>query len=581
MIKALLDSGASSTIIQKSLVTKLRTKKSNTKEWKTAAGTFTTNAEAQLQFQIPELSPTRTVQYWATVTERMLNYDIILGRDLLHTLGLDMSFKNQTVTWDDASIPMKDIEATVQTDFYPSSDSQIADEAFDRVKRILDAKYEPANLQQIAAQSTHLSHAEQEKLHELLTEYNSLFDGTLGCWDDKPYEIDLQENVKPYHARPFPIPKAYEQTLKFEIERLVKAGVLKKVNHSEWAAPTFIIPKKDGTVRFISDFRELNKRIKRKPFPIPKIQDMLLKLEGFQYATSLDLNMGYYHIELSPFSKKLCTIVLPWGKYEYQRLPMGLCNSPDIFQERMSSLMETLEYVRTYIDDLLCITKGSFDDHLEKLREVFRRLQDAGLKVNATKSFFAQTELEYLGYWVTRDGIQPIPKKVEAIHNMKAPRNKHEVRRFIGMINFYHDMWLRRSHILAPLTALCSKTVKWQWTTLEQSSFDTIKKIITRETLLSYPDFTQPFDIHTDASKVQLGSVISQNGKPIAFYSRKLNPAQTRYTTTERELLAIVETLKEFRNILLGHQIRVYTDHQNLTYRSFNTERVMRWRLVL
>ena len=107
------------------------------------------------------------------------------------------------------------------------------------------------------------------------------------------------------------------------------------VNRSEWAAPTFIIPKKDGSVRFISDFRELNKRIKRKPYPIPKIQDLLLKLEGFQYATSLDLNMGYYHIELSPMSQKLCTIVLPFGKYEYQRLPMGFCNSPDIFQEKM------------------------------------------------------------------------------------------------------------------------------------------------------------------------------------------------------------------------------------------------------
>ena len=196
----------------------------------------------------------------------------------------------------------------------------------------------------------------------------------------------------------------------------MEAGVLKKVNQSEWAAPTFIIPKKDGSVRFISDFRELNKRIKRKPFPIPKIQDMLLKLEGFKYATSLDLNMGYYHIELSPFSKRLCTIVLPWGKYEYQRLPMGLCNSPDIFQEKMSTLMQDLEYVRAYIDDLLIITSGSYADHLEKLGVVLQKLRKAGLKVNAKKSFFAKDELEYLGYWITRcwklapgpiDGPQP------------------------------------------------------------------------------------------------------------------------------------------------------------------------------
>jgi hypothetical protein len=150
----------------------------------------------------------------------------------------------------------------------------------------------------------------------------------------------------------------------------VEARVLKQVNHSEWVAPTFIIPKKDGSVRFISNFCELNKRIRWKPFPIPKIQDMLLKLEGFKYATSLYLNMGYYHIELSPHSKRLCTIILPWGKYEYQCLPMGFCNSPDIVQEKMSTLMQDLVYVRAYINDLLIITHGSFEEHIGKLKVV-------------------------------------------------------------------------------------------------------------------------------------------------------------------------------------------------------------------
>ena len=133
-------------------------------------------------------------------------------------------------------------------------------------------------------------------------------------------------------------------TLRAEVERLVKLGVLKKVNHSKWGAPCFIIPKKDHTVRFLTDLRELNKRIKRFLYPIPNIQDLLLKLEGFQWATALDLNMGYYHIELCPSSKKVCTIVLPWGKYEYQVLPQGLSNSPDIFQEKMSNLFRDLTF---------------------------------------------------------------------------------------------------------------------------------------------------------------------------------------------------------------------------------------------
>ena len=142
-------------------------------------------------------------------------------------------------------------------------------------------------------------------------------------------------------------------------------------------------------------------------------------------------------------------------------------------------------------------------------------------------------------------------------------------------------MWTHRSVLLAPLTSMTSKQAKWNWNTKCQKAFEKIKRIVSRETLLAYPNFNEPFEIHTDASKQQLGAVISQKKQPIAFYSRKLNSAQVNYTTTERELLSIVETLKEFRNILLGQKIKVYTDHKNLTYKTFNTERVMRWRLIL
>ena len=177
--------------------------------------------------------------------------------------------------------------------------------------------------------------------------------------------LRLKKDAQPDHAKAYPIPKSLETKVKIEIQRLCKLGVLKKVNHSQWAAPNFVIPKKDETIRFISDFRELNKRIQRQPFSIPKIQDLLLKLEGFQWATSLDLNMGNYHIKLSPFSKKLCTVHMLCSKYEYQRLPMGLCNIPDIFQEYMRELLGDMGHVRAYIDDLFIISKGSYEDHLQ------------------------------------------------------------------------------------------------------------------------------------------------------------------------------------------------------------------------
>ncbi len=299
------------------------------------------------------------------------------------------------------------------------------------------------------------------------------------------------------------IPDLIEKQLKEEIKRLIEYGVLRKVNRSEWACPMFTIKKPDGSLRSLADLRELNKRIKRKPYPLPKINDILQKLEGFQFATSLDLNMGYYHIELSPNSSRLCTIVLPWGKYEYLKLPMGLCNSPDIFQEKMSELMEGLEFCRAYIDDLLVVSKGNFTNHLEHLEQVLTRLSAAGLKVNATKSHFCCNELEYLGYLVNREGIRPTMKKVEAITKIATPTTRKQLRSFIGMVNYYRDMWPKRSHLLAPLSALTSSKAKWNWTEECQKSFDQIKAMIARETLLTYPDFNKPFEIHTDASQVQ------------------------------------------------------------------------------
>ena len=260
---------------------------------------------------------------------------------------------------------------------------------------------------------------------------------------------------------------------------------------------------------------------------------------------------------------------------------MGLANSLDIFQEKINDLLGDLEYIRAYIDDCLIITKSTWEDHLDKLNEVLHRLKQAGLKINATKSFFGRYALEYLGYWITRDGIQPLPKRVAAILNIATPKTRKELRRFIGIINYYRDMWVHRSDALAPLSALTSKNVKWTWTPEHQEAFVKVKQIVSREVMLAYPDFNKPFDIHTDASKRQLGAVISQEKRPIAFYSRKLNPAQVWYTTGERELLAIVETLKEFRTILLGHPIRIYTDHKNHTCKNFNTECVMHWHLIL
>jgi len=276
---------------------------------------------------------------------------------------------------------------------------------------------------------------------------------------------------------------------------------------------------------------------------------------------------------------------------------MGYAGSADIFQAEMMDLMEALENVRAIIDNLLVITRGTLEDHLEKLGEVLRGLREAGLKVNTAKSFFCTHEIEYLGYILTRGGIKPQPKKVQAILALNPPNNIKELRHFLGVVQYYRDMWAKRSEMLAPLSDLageCGETkttrknkVKkhpWHWDLIHQIAFDNVKTTIAKEVVLAYPDFTKSFaDSYTDASIKQLGAVITRDNRTIAFFSRKLSGVQSKYTVTKLELLAILETLKEFNRMLWGQRINVYTDHKNLTRDGLGltSERVARWRILL
>ncbi len=230
------------------------------------------------------------------------------------------------------------------------------------------------------------------------------------------------------------------------------------------------------------------------------------------------------------------------------------------------------------MDDLLIIKRRTLDKHLQRMETMLIRLRDAGLKVNAAKPLFCAHEIEYLGYILTSEGIKPQPKKVQAMLALNPLNNVKEFRHFLRMVQYYRDMWARRSEMLAPLTDLVgecretkitrmntAKKEPWQWDSIHQQAFDDVKAAIAKETLLAYPDFSKPFEMYTDASSMQLGAVITQDNRPVAFLRRKLSKMQHKYSVTEIELLAIVETLKEFKGMLWGQDIKVYTDHKNLT----------------
>jgi hypothetical protein len=217
------------------------------------------------------------------------------------------------------------------------------------------------------------------------------------------------------------------------------------------------------------------------------------------------------------------------------------------------------------MDDLLIITRGILDNHLQKMETMLTRLRDARLKVNGAKSSFCAHEIEYT---LTRDGIKPQPTEVQAILMLNLPINIKELRHFLGMIQYYRQMWTRCSEMLASLTDLVgecgeTKTIKknktkkklWWWDPINQQAFYNVKGAIAKETVLAYPDFSKPFEIYMEASATQLGAVITQDNMPIAFFSRKLSKTQQKYSVTEIKLPAIVETLQEFKGILWGQDI--------------------------
>ena len=583
--KILFDTGGSSTMIHERCLPVGATPSllPNHMKFQTVAGILSSTRSVYLEdVTLPEFDKTKRINGTsAYVFNSPCNYDMIVGRDILNKIGLSMCFDTKTMKWLESIIPMK-THTFWQTplSYFWAFDDDGEEETLESLAatQILDAKYEKINIDDVIQAQTHLNSDQKSKLHNVLIQYNTLFDGGLGHYQKSKVHIDIDPSVPPRHFKPYPIPKIHLPTFKKELDHLVQIGVLEKAGMSAWASPTFITPKKDGRVRWVSDLRYLNTAVKRKQYPIPVIQDVLTRRDGYKYFTKLDLTMQYYALELDDESKELCTIVTPFGKYRYRRLPMGLKISPDIAQALMEQILEDLD-VEVYIDDIAIFSKD-YDEHMTKVNTVLQRLQATGFKINPLKCEWCVAETDFLGYWMTPTGIKPWKKKIDAILKMKPPTNVKELRSFLGAVTYYRNMWPRRSHLLAPLSNLTGKT-KFEWTSDCQKAFETMKSILSTDVLLAYPNHNLPFEIYSDASDYQMGAAILQNGRPVAYWSRKLNSTQRNYTTMEKELLAIVMCLKEFRSMLMGAQLTVYTDHRNLTFRTMNPQRVLRWKIFL
>ena len=392
---------------------------------------------------------------------------------------------------------------------------------------------------------------------------------------DKTPESEVQHAIEltsdtPPRGRPM----RYSPLALFELQKqlgyLLQKGLIKRSN-SPYNAAVLFAPKPDGSWRFCVDYRQLNKITRRNAYPIPLIDQMLDRLRGAKYYTKVDLRSGFWQIPIKKGDTHKTAFSVPGEHYEWLVMPMGLTNSPATFMAEMDATFRDLsgKFVLVYLDDIL-IFSNSLEEHVEHVREVLQRLDKKGYILKESKCEWFQESVDFLGFHCSHDGIHPQTKKIERIRDWPAPTTLKQVRSFLGLAGFYRRFIKDFSTIARPLTELAKKDQRFIWSNECQLAFDELKKRLMSDPVLAIYDPTKPVEVITDASKFGIGGVLHQNhGKgwqPVAFYSRKLKGAELNYPTHDREMLAVIEGLKEWDHYLLGRKFGILTDHYALKY---------------
>ena len=346
-------------------------------------------------------------------------------------------------------------------------------------------------------------------------------------------------------------------------------GVIRPSN-SPWASPVVMVKKKDGSLRFCVDFRQLNAATIKDAHPIPRIDDLLDALHGARWFSTLDLKSGYWQVPIQEQDKEKTAFRTSSGQlFEFNQVPFGLCNAPATFSRLMDRVLTGLHWETClfYLDDII-VFAATWEEHLDRLRQVFERLRHAKLKLGAKKCTFAAKEVSYLGHSVTEEGLLPDPSLLATIREISPPKNATEVRSFLGLAGYYRRYVKNFAAIAGPLHALTRKDAVFHWSTDYQDAFDRLKTLLTTSPITAFPNFSLPFRLYTDASTAGLGAILAQvrEGKEhiICCVSGSLNQTEKAYPATKLECLAIVWAVVKFRPYLMSMPFEVYTDHYAL-----------------
>lgn len=408
----------------------------------------------------------------------------------------------------------------------------------------------------------------------LLNKYHTVFAEPKGLPPSRAcdHSIPLTQGAQPFVIRPYRYSPALKTEIDIQVQKMLKEGIIRP-SSSPFSSSVVMAKKKDGSWHFCVDYRFLNALTIKGKFPLPIIDEFLDELHGASWFTKLDLRSGFHQILLKAGEEYKIAFSTHFDQYEFLVMPFGVTGGPGTFQFAMNATLRPLlrKCALVFLDDIL-IYSATLEEHLEHIEAVLQLLDQDGRKVKSSKCSFAQRTIAYLGHVISEAGVATDPSKISAIQAWPTPTSVKDLRSFLGLSGYYRKFVQHYGIISKPLTNLLRKYVPFVWTAEADQSFLALKQALITAPVLALPDFTKPFTIETDACGVGIGAILSQQGHPLAYVSKALGPKNMGLSTYEKEYMAIILAVEQWRSYLQHSEFTIFTDQKSLA--QLNTQRL-------
>ena len=515
-VEVILDSGASIPIVKKSLVEQSKIfqgREVQVYDWKNTPTKL--NCWSTIQF---ELSPFKGKVVCLTVEGS--SYDMLVPRPLMQEMKLNLHF--------DDEITFRKNSTKVEHESVKMMRS--ADDIKKRYPKVIcESEYPPT-----------------VKFFEV------------------PFKL---KSETPVRKKPYTLSRAKQDYMRDELEKLKTHGIIRD-STSAFASPVILVPKPNGTWRMCTDYRFVNEQTDLISWPLPKIDEIIAETGGCRVFSTIDMLKGFWQQPLKEETKKYSAFITPFGTFEYNVNPFGWKNSPKYFQMMMDQVLAPhRKYCRWYIDDLIIFSKND-KEHEAHLNKVLASLNEAELKVNIEKSSWYKPEVVFLGRTINGSTKSTKEESVAKVRDIREPTNVKQVQKFLGLCGHFRSFIREYSKIARPLSKLTQKESKFEWGDVHKEAFNLLKSKITQNPVLTLPDFGKPFTLTTDASDLGTGAILTQvrDGKEhaIGYHSYTFNKAEKNYSTSEKEMLAVLKAVHYFRSYLDEQKFFLQTDHSAL-----------------